>query len=288
MQELQVNKENCFSVLMAVYKKEQPLFFKEALRSVFEQSLIPNEVVLVKDGPLTEELEQIIVDFSSKNEQLKVITLEKNQGLGEALRIGLNACSFDLVARMDSDDICKPYRFEKQIAFLKEHKEITIVGSWIEEFSDCKEEIEAIRELPQEDKQLKIFMKWRNPFNQMTVMFRKKDILAVGGYQPFYLLEDYYLWNRLANANYYFANIGESLLWARGGYTMLERRGGWKYVVSESKLLKFMYRSGRINIVEFGANLMMKSIIRLIGKHLRHTIYTFFLRKKVTKTSVSV
>ncbi|HAM84908.1 MULTISPECIES: glycosyltransferase [Butyricimonas] len=288
MQELQVNKENCFSVLMAVYKKEQPLFFKEALRSVFEQSLIPNEVVLVKDGPLTEELEQIIVDFSSKNEQLKVITLEKNQGLGEALRIGLNACSFDLVARMDSDDICKPYRFEKQIAFLKEHKEITIVGSWIEEFSDCKEEIEAIRELPQEDKQLKIFMKWRNPFNHMTVMFRKKDILAVGGYQPFYLLEDYYLWNRLANANYYFANIGESLLWARGGYTMLERRGGWKYVVSESKLLKFMYRSGRINIVEFGANLMMKSIIRLIGKHLRHTIYTFFLRKKVTKTSVSV
>ena len=162
MQELQVNKENCFSVLMAVYKKEQPLFFKEALRSVFEQSLIPNEVVLVKDGPLTEELEQIIVDFSSKNEQLKVITLEKNQGLGEALRIGLNSCSFDLVARMDSDDICKPYRFEKQIAFLKEHKEITIVGSWIEEFSDCKEEIEAIRELPQEDKQLKIFMKWRN------------------------------------------------------------------------------------------------------------------------------
>ena len=288
MQELQVNKENCFSVLMAVYKKEQPLFFKEALRSVFEQSLIPNEVVLVKDGPLTEELEQIIVDFSSKNEQLKVITLEKNQGLGEALRIGLNACSFDLVARMDSDDICKLYRFEKQIAFLKEHKEITIVGSWIEEFSDCKEEIEAIRELPQEDKQLKIFMKWRNPFNHMTVMFRKKDILAVGGYQPFYLLEDYYLWNRLANANYYFANIGESLLWARGGYTMLERRGGWKYVVSESKLLKFMYRSGRINIVEFGANLMMKSIIRLIGKHLRHTIYTFFLRKKVTKTSVSV
>ena len=288
MQELQVNKENCFSVLMAVYKKEQPLFFKEALRSVFEQSLIPNEVVLVKDGPLTEELEQIIVDFSSKNEQLKVITLEKNQGLGEALRIGLNACYFDLVARIDSDDICKPYRFEKQIAFLKEHKEITIVGSWIEEFSDCKEEIEAIRELPQEDKQLKIFMKWRNPFNHMTVMFRKKDILAVGGYQPFYLLEDYYLWNRLANANYYFANIGESLLWARGGYTMLERRGGWKYVVSESKLLKFMYRSGRINIVEFGANLMMKSIIRLIGKHLRHTIYTFFLRKKVTKTSVSV
>ena len=163
---------------------------------------------------------------------------------------------------------------------------IAIITQWLKD--DCKEEIEAIRELPQEDKQLKIFMKWRNPFNHMTVMFRKKDILAVGGYQPFYLLEDYYLWNRLANANYYFANIGESLLWARGGYTMLERRGGWKYVVSESKLLKFMYRSGRINIVEFGANLMMKSIIRLIGKHLRHTIYTFFLRKKVTKTSVSV
>ena len=281
MQELQVNKESCFSVLMAVYTKEQPLFFREALRSVFEQSLIPNEVVLVKDGPLTEELEQVIADFSSERKQLRVIALKENRGLGEALRIGLDACSFDLVARMDSDDICKPNRFEKQVAFLKEHRETTIVGSWIEEFSNCKEEIEAIRKLPQEDKKLKIFMKWRNPFNHMTVMFRKKDILAVGSYQPFYLLEDYYLWNRLANANYCFANIGESLLWARGGYTMLERRGGWKYVVSERRLLKYMYCSGRINMVDFGVNLIMKSIIRLIGKRLRHTVYTFFLRKKV-------
>lgn len=281
MQVSQANKGICFSVLMAVYIKEQPLFFKEALQSVFEQTLIPNEVVLVKDGPLTEELEKVIANFTKEKEQLKVIALENNSGLGEALRIGLEACSFDIVARMDSDDICKPDRFEKQVTFLNKHPEVTIVGSWIEEFSECKEKIESIRKLPQEDKQLKKFMKWRNPFNHMTVMFRKNDILAVGSYQPFYLLEDYYLWNRLANANYRFANIGETLLWARGGYEMLERRGGWKYVVSESRLLKFMYHSGRINLIEFGINLMMKSIIRLIGKRLRHTVYTFFLRKKV-------
>ncbi|WP_302298465.1 glycosyltransferase family 2 protein [Butyricimonas virosa] len=268
-----------YSVLMSVYIKEQAIFLKEALESVFAQTLPPGEVVIVKDGPLTEELEQVLVSFQKQEQTLKVITLEQNMGLGKALQVGLEYCQFDLVARMDTDDICKPKRFEKQVHFMKMHPDISVVGTWIEEFSENKEKIESIRELPLENEQLLKFMKWRNPFNHMTVMFRKQAVISVGSYQPFYLLEDYYLWNRMANAGLKFANIGECLLWARGGYNMLQRRGGWRYVVSEYRLLHFMWKSKRINFIEFVFSLSVKSIVRMIGKRGRSLLYRMFLRK---------
>ena len=200
-----------YSVLMSVYIKEQATFLKEALESVFTQTLLPGEVIVVKDGPLTEELEQVLVDYQKQEQTLKVITLEQNMGLGKALQVGLEHCQFDLVARMDTDDICKPKRFEKQVHFMEIHPDISVVGTWIEEFSESKEKIESIRELPLENAQLLKFMKWRNPFNHMTVMFRKQAVISVGSYQPFYLLEDYYLWNRMANVGLKFANIGEAV-----------------------------------------------------------------------------
>ena len=268
-----------FSVLMSVYIKEKPQYLKEALQSVFDQTVVPTEVVVVMDGVLTDELEQVISFFQEREKNLKVIPLPQNMGLGKALQIGLQHCQYELVARMDSDDICKHNRFEKQLEFMAYHPEIAVVGCWVEEFSHVKEQIESIRELPLEHDKLLKFMKWRNPFNHMTVMFRKKEVEQVGSYQPFYLLEDYYLWNRMANNHARFANIGESLLWARGGYEMLQRRGGWKYVVSEYYLLNFMRYSGRINVFEFCFSLTVKSVVRLIGKRGRAFLYRVFLRK---------
>lgn len=268
-----------FSVLMSVYIKEKPHYLKEALQSIFDQTVAPTEVVVVKDGALTDELEQVISFFQDRERALKVVPLPENIGLGKALQIGLQHCQYDLVARMDSDDICKSNRFEKQLEFMVHRPEIAVVGCWVEEFSRDKEQIESIRKLPLEHEKLLRFMKWRNPFNHMTVMFRKQEVERVGSYQSFYLLEDYYLWNRMANNGAHFANIGESLLWARGGYEMLQRRGGWKYVVSEYHLLNFMRRSGRINIFEFCLSLAAKSIVRLIGKRGRAFLYSVFLRK---------
>lgn len=270
-----------FSVLMSVYAKEVPEHLDEALASVFGQTLPPNEVVLVEDGPLTEGLEKVIASYRQKHSELKIVPLERNCGLGEALRIGLENCSFDVVARMDSDDICKPNRFEKQIRYWESHPDLDVLGCWIDEFSTTKEHVESRRKLPETDKELKRFMKWRCPFNHMTVVFRKKAVLGVGSYQPFYLLEDYYLWNRLANAGCRFANLGESLLWARGGAGMLSRRGGWKYMRSENRLFGFMLRSGRINWWEYCVNVSMRSCVRLIGNRGRQVLYGLFLRKKV-------
>ncbi|MEI3420783.1 MAG: glycosyltransferase [Butyricimonas faecihominis] len=167
---------------------------------MFLPNVLPEEVIVVKDGPLTEELEQVSCSYQKQEQTLKVITLEQNMGLGKALQVGLEHCQFELVARMDTDDICKPKRFEKQVHFMEMHPDISVVGTWIEEFSESKEKVESIRELPLENEQLLKFMKWRNPFNHMTVMFRKQAVIYLGSYQPFYLLEDYYLWNRMANA----------------------------------------------------------------------------------------
>ncbi len=270
-----------FSVLISVYAKELPERLDESLESVFGQTLMPNEVVLVKDGPLTDALEKVICFYKQRYPILNVVALKENKGLGEALRIGLTYCSFDIVARMDSDDICMPHRFERQIEYLINHPEVDVLGSWIDEFSEDKEHVESQRKLPTTDSELKRFMKWRCPFNHMTVMFRKKAILSVGSYQPFYLLEDYYLWNRLANAGYCFANIGESLLWARGGYDMMARRGGRKYMRSEHRLLVFMRRSERLNWLEYCVNVIIRTLVRLMGNKLRAILYGLFLRKKM-------
>lgn len=138
-----------FSVLLSLYSKENPLFFKQSFESLFSQTLLPSEVVLVKDGPLTVELDTIVSDYEQRCSILKVVTLEKNQGLGKALNEGLKHCSNDIVARMDTDDIAKPSRFEKQIKVLCENPDIDVVGTWIDEFLDDISNVLSVRKLPE-------------------------------------------------------------------------------------------------------------------------------------------
>lgn len=162
---------------MSVYGKDNPAWFRQALQSVLNQSVVPAEVVLVADGPLTEELEAVITEF---NDKLKVVRLEKNMGLGAALNAGLKECSYPLVARMDSDDISLPDRFEKQIKAFEADKDLSVLGGAIREVdSESQEEI-SFRRLPQSDAELKIFLKTRCPFNHMTVMFRREAVLECG------------------------------------------------------------------------------------------------------------
>ena len=123
-----------FSVLLSVYRKEQPAYLRQSLDSIFTQTLLPDEVVLVKDGPLTDALDEVAEDYCRKYPVIRVVPLSENQGLGRALNEGLKHCSYDLVARMDTDDVAKPERFEKQIAVFCAHPEMDVVGAWIDEF----------------------------------------------------------------------------------------------------------------------------------------------------------
>jgi glycosyltransferase involved in cell wall biosynthesis len=186
-----------FSVLLSVYYKEKTDYLRASLDSIFNQSYPPNEVILVKDGFLTPELDHIINDYVSTRKEIKVIPLAENQGLGFALNQGLKLCSYKLIARMDTDDIAKFNRFEKQIQQFELYPELDVVGCWIDEFIDNKDNIVSQRKVPEYHDQIYSFAKKRNPMNHPSVMFKKEAVLSAGNYQHFPLFEDYYLWVRM-------------------------------------------------------------------------------------------
>jgi len=264
---------------MSVYYKEKPSYLKEAISSILNQSLKPSEIVLIKDGKLTEELEAVIDDFANCNPNLfKIISFDNNMGLGMALQEGVLNCSYDIIARMDTDDIAKPDRFEKQIKIFKENPEIDIVGSYIDEFDENINNIISRRIVPVNDSEIKKFAKRRNPFNHMTVMYRKKSVLEAGNYKPFLWNEDYYLWVRMILKGCKMYNIPESLVFARTGTNMFERRGGIKYIRPELNLQKEFLDLGFINTYEYITNVIFRSTVRLIPNKARGLVYTKLLR----------
>lgn len=281
MEQLQENMNLKFSVLMSIYYKENPEWFKTALDSVINQTLQPNEIVLVEDGKLTAELYQVIDDYKSKYPNLfNIVQLEKNSGLGEALRIGVLNCSNELIARMDTDDIARNDRFEKQILCFKNNSEIALVGSWISEFEDNPNNIISYRQLPISHEEILKFGKFRNPFNHMTVMFKKDAILDVGNYKLMMYMEDYYLWARLLNKGYKTLNIDECLVNARAGTAMFKRRANLKYFFSyelplQNEFLKMQY----ISFCQYLKNIFSKFLLRAIPQWAMAIIYKKFLRK---------
>lgn len=203
-----------YSVLISVYYKENPKYLQTALDSVFCQTLAPSEVILVKDGLLTNELELVIASY--KTHLLTLVELPDNKGLSNALNIGLKYCNHDLVARMDTDDICLPERFEKQVRFLQSHPEIDIVGSYAMKIDERGNNLNELVKVPIEHEDIMRLI-WTCPMNHPTVMFRKDKILSVYGYNPDAgpRQDDYDLWFRCAAKGLHFANIPEPLLYYR-------------------------------------------------------------------------
>ncbi len=253
-----------FSVLISVYHKENPEYLKASLESIWnKQSLRPSEIVLVKDGILTSELDKIIEQFKTIA-PLKVLEMDQNNGLGIALAKGLNICSNELVARMDSDDISASDRFEKQVNYMTEHPEIDISGSNIAEFQKSIGKIRSYRRLPSNPHEISRFAKKRNPLNHMTVIFRKKAVINAGNYLAFHGYEDYYLWIRMLQKGSLIGNIPEILVFARIGNNMHSRRRGLKLFHQEIKLLNELARIHFLTSVEFYKNLIYRAVPRLL------------------------
>lgn len=267
---------NHFSVLMSVYVKERPAWLEDALNSVFKQTVSPSQVVLVCDGPLTAELDGVIDKFKDK---LTLIRLEKNGGLGAALNEGLKHCSYDLVARMDSDDIALPDRFEKQLKAFEQDKDLAVLSGAIREIdSETKEEV-SFRRLPQSDGEIKKFLKTRCPFNHMAVMFRKKAVLDCGSYLPLHFMEDYYLWARMAAKDCKFGNLADILVNARTDKNLFERRGGWKYFKSNKAISDKLLELGLISYPTYLFNLIVRFCVQvLMPNKVRSLFYKKALR----------
>ena len=219
-----------YSVLMSVYHKEKPEYLEQAIASIQAQTLPTDDFVLVCDGPLNAVLDAVVAKKQQEmGETLNVVRLAKNGGLGNALNEGIKHCKNELVARMDSDDIAYQDRCEKQIAVFYTHPEVSVCSGIVEEFTSTPDVVDAKRVPPEAHEEIVEFAKKRNPFNHPCVMYKKSAVEAVGSYQDFYLLEDYYLWLRMLMAGYQGYNIQEPLLHMRAGSDMYLRRAGWKY-----------------------------------------------------------
>lgn len=267
-----------YSVLISVYVKDNQKWLRDSLGSIFNQTYLANEVVLVEDGPIGEDLENVVREFEAIYNSLKVIRLPSNVGLGRALNEGLKYCTNDLVARMDADDICYPERFERQLKIFNNNPEIDIVSSWINEFEDDKSNIVSIRRLPEKHNEIKQYAKKRCPINHPAVMFRKHAVLETGGYKHFRLFEDYYLWARMLVNGSIFYNIQEPLLWFRVSSDMYKRRGGLRYAIDEIRFQQELYRIGFIGYWDKVINISIRIIVRLFPNNLRSFFYKKVLR----------
>ena len=188
------------SLLMSVYSKVSPDALKECLFSLADQTLLPEQFVIVKDGPLTTELEVLIDQFTSKFASLTlIVNIEINQGLIKALNTGLQHCTQEWIIRMDSDDVAMPDRIERQINFLKENPDIDVLGSAMLEFESSPKKPQRLKPVKSSHEDIAKQLPFRNPINHPSACIRKSTLLDIGGYPSLYLLEDYFLWAKLIN-----------------------------------------------------------------------------------------
>lgn len=270
-----------FSVLMSVYKGEKLTNFISSFESIINQTLKPNEIILIRDGEVYSELQSKIDEYKIKySEILTYIPLTENKGLGNALNLGVNVAKYDIIARMDTDDVAKLDRFEIQYGFMMENPTIDVVGSNISEFIDDDKNIVSHRIVPYKHNDIVKYLKSRNPFNHMTVMFKKRAVIEAGNYKDLHYLEDYYLWCRMYLNGAKFANIEDVLVNARISEDMYRRRGGYKYFCSWKILKKFMLKNKIISIWNYLYTLFYRFNVQVLCPNkIRGFIIKYFARK---------
>jgi len=269
-----------FSVLMSVYRKESPEFLRQALDSVFDQTAVPAEVVLVEDGPLTDELYALLDDYGRNHPELKRVPLPENRGLGLALQEGILHCSNELVARMDTDDISVATRFERQLAEFEKNPSIDICGSHIKEFEETPDHIVAERRVPLTQNDCKRYQRRRDAFNHVSVMFRKTAVLKAGNYQHCPLMEDTLLWANMFKTGATAMNIDDYLVLVRIGNDMYERRGGMAYFKKYRKARRVIYQTGFISWWDYAYTILIQFIVAIMPNSLRGFIFKKILHKQ--------
>lgn len=269
-----------YSVLMSLYKKEKPEYLKQAIDSMINQTVKPDEIVIVEDGPLTEELYEIIDNYLKEYPELfNIVKNKENIGLGLSLNKGLTVCKNELVARMDTDDISKPERCEKQLELFKQQPELSIVGSNIDEFKDNTNNIVSVRKVPSKSDDIYNFAKRRSAFNHPTVMYRKEDILKQGGYSDLKRNQDVDLFGRMMFAGYKAENIQESLLWFRTNEDLAKRRKSWENTRSYIGTIKKFWEMGYSKFNDFVIVAIAQTIMYIMPSKLQQLIYKKFLRE---------
>lgn len=271
-----------FTVLMSVYHGDCALNFHDAFSSILTQTLVPDEVVIVVDGPISKDLRQEVVWATRQyGPRVYVANLETNLGLGRALAYGLNIVTNDVVARMDADDIACPTRFAKQIAAMESNKTLAIVGGQVIEFSSDSQQ-ETLRMVPETLSEIRQFARKRSPFNHPAVMLRKSLILSAGGYQHFPNFEDYHLWIRCLCAELQVRNIPDVVVRMRTDQ-LHHRRGGMKYWLQAYAFRRFAWRLGINSRREVFMCLCSTGVACILPSCIRRILYRYLLRERLNE-----
>ena len=265
-----------YSVLMSLYKKEHPEYLRLALDSMLNQTIKPDEIVLVEDVPLNDELFAVVEEYKP---HLHIVVNKKNLGLGLALNEGLKECQNELVARMDTDDISKPYRCEKQLKRFEEKPNLAIVGSHIDEFVDTKENIISQRRVPLTSEAIYEFAKKRSAFNHPAVMYRKSAVLAEGGYSDLKRNQDVDLFGRMLYKGYKAENIDEALLWFRSSDELAARRKSWENTKSYIDTIKKFWKMGYSSFGDYAKVAVAQTGMFILPASTQNWVYKNFLRK---------
>lgn len=265
-----------YSVLMSLYKKEKPEYLRLAIDSMLNQTVKPNEIVIVEDGPLTDELYAVLDEYG---EQIHRVKNETNIGLGLALNNGLKVCRNELVARMDTDDISKPTRCEKQLKRFEEKPELSIVGAWVDEFYTSPEEVVSTRAVPTESDEIYNFAKKRSAFNHPVVMYRKSKVLENNGYSDLRRNQDVDLFGRMLFSGCKAENIGEALLFFRSNDDLAKRRKSWENTKSYIDTIKKFRKMGYAGFSDYAMVAVAQTGMYIMPVKMQHWVYKTFLRK---------
>lgn len=278
---MQVNQVESppFSVLMSLYIQADPEYLNEALSSIWNaQSLKPSQIVLVKDGPLTPQLNLIIGTWACLlSERFVIVELSKNLGLASALNEGLKYCEFELVARMDADDIATPDRFKLQIEFMSLHPEVSVLSGAVEEWSDDMSSLLSTRLLPLDHADLVRFARYRNPMSHPAVVFRKSAILSIGGYPTKIFPEDYLLWGLLMSEGFIHANLPNVLVRMRMDESLSKRRGR-VFLRGQLDAFNIFRKIGFFSWTQYFASSLVIIAVRLAPRFLRILLYKYARR----------
>lgn len=267
------------SVLLPVYRGDDPETLRAAIESVVEQSRPPDELVIVRDGLLSRALNTVIDYFRNEaHVPVKRVTLSENLGLGGALREGLQHCEGEFTARMDADDLSVPRRFDMQTTYLERHPDVDLLGGYISEFDDDPADPLAIREVPTEHDEIADMARFRSPFNHATVVMRTEAALNAGNYRAVNYMEDWDLWSRMLLDGATASNLPEVLLHVRAGEAMYGRRGGIGYTRAEFGRQTEFLRRGFVTPGQYLRNLIVRVPVRVVPDSVRGAIYRRFLR----------
>lgn len=273
------NKKEPFSVLMSLYINEKAAYFDKCMKSILCQTVMPAEIVIVKDGPVKKDVENVLRKYVRMTPGLiRVVSYKEHRGLGYALACGIRACRYDLVARMDTDDIARRDRFEKQLAQFAADPELDLCGSSILEFRTSPSRPSAVRCVPVDEEGIRRYQKRRDAFNHMTVMYKKPAVLKAGNYQVCPLMEDTFLWVRMILSGAKCKNIDQPLVYARAGAEMYRRRGGFSYFLKYQKGRRKVLETGFISRWDYMITLAVQLFVALVPGKLREWMYVNLLR----------